>query len=47
MMEQKMLYCNEFDKMKATTERPPSFRRNPDFRFSFFRRKIWKIWNEL
>ena len=54
MMGQKLPYCNEFHKMKATKleprnqmERPPSFWLNPDFRFLFFRRKIWRIWYEL
>ena len=44
-MEQKMPYGNEFHKMITTNLQ---FRNaNPDFRFLFFERKIWKIWNEL
>lgn len=42
-----MPHRNEFHKLKATTERPPSLWRNPDFRFLFFRRKMWRFWYEL
>jgi len=39
-----MSYCNEFHKMKSTNPEPRN--PNPDFRFLFFRRKIWRIWYE-